>query len=62
MRKVSYASKSKNEINIRFNGIEFYRVFKRAIEEYRNELERGRLKDKLQNKFISAWESIDNTS
>lgn len=55
--KVSHASKSNNEINIRFNGIEFYHVFKSALECYKNDLEHD---DTLQNKFISAWESIDN--
>jgi len=56
--RLTSASKSGNEINIRFNGIEFSRIFKRAVEKYRSDLDRDH---KLQDNFINAWESIDNT-
>jgi hypothetical protein len=56
--KLSYVLRRNNDIHIMFNGIEFYRIFRSAIEQYGRDLEHD---DTLQNNFINAWESIDNT-
>lgn len=44
-------------LTIMLNGIEFYRIFKSAIEKYGRDLEHNTM---LQNNFINAWRSIDN--
>jgi hypothetical protein len=54
----SFVSESRNEITVHINSIEFYRVYKRALEDYKTKLERS---NDLQNNFINAWESIDST-
>ena len=56
--ELSYVSKSNNIIRIHINGIEFYRVFKKALQDYKTSVEES---DALQDNFINAWESIDNT-
>jgi hypothetical protein len=54
----SYVSKSNNIIGVHINGIEFYSVFKKALQDYKTSVEES---DALQDNFINAWESIDNT-
>jgi hypothetical protein len=55
--KLSYVTRKNNTIGIYLNGIEFYRIFKKALEKYGTLLDKD---DTLQNHFIEAWESIDN--
>jgi hypothetical protein len=55
--KLSYVTRQDNVIGIYLNGIEFYRIFKEALEKYGTRLDKD---DTLQNHFIGAWESIDN--
>ena len=57
--ELSYVSKSNNIIGVHINGIEFYSVFKKALQDYKTSVEES---DALQDNFINAWESIDNTS
>jgi hypothetical protein len=56
--ELSYVSKSNNTIRVHINGIEFYRVFKKALQDYKTSVEGS---DALQDNFINVWESIDNT-
>ena len=56
--ELSYVSKSNNILRLHINGIEFYRVFKKALQDYKTSVE---VSDALQDNFINAWESIDNT-
>ena len=56
--ELSYVSKSNNIIGVHINGIEFYSVFKKALQDYKTSVEES---DALQDNFINAWESIDNT-
>ena len=56
--ELSYVSKSNNITRVHINGIEFYRVFKKALQDYKTSVEGS---DALQDNFINAWESIDNT-
>ena len=56
--ELSYVSKSNNIIGVHINGIEFYSVFKKALQDYKTSVEES---DVLQDNFINAWESIDNT-
>jgi len=55
---LSYVSKSNNITSVHINGIEFYRIFKKALQDYKISVEGS---DELQDNFINAWESIDNT-
>jgi hypothetical protein len=56
--QLSYVSKSNNIIHVHINVIEFYRVFKKALQDYKTSVEES---DALQDNFINAGESIDNT-
>lgn len=56
-RTPSHVTKLQNMIFISINSIEFYRVFKQAIDNYRNELTTD---EGLQSHFICAWESIES--
>ena len=56
--ELSYVSKSNNIIRVHINGIEFYRVFKKALQDYKTSDEGSYV---LQENFINAWESINNT-
>jgi len=56
--ELSYVSKPNNIIGVHINGIEFYSVFKKALQDYKTSVEES---DALQDNFINAWESIDNT-
>ena len=55
----SFVSESNNEVTVHINSIEFYRVFKKALEDYKTQLKGS---NRLQNNFINAWESIDSTT
>ena len=53
----SYVTKSDNEIRIHLNSVELYDELKRAIGEYKVELQGTK---ELQDNFISAWNSIES--
>ncbi len=52
----SFVTKEGETTFVRINDFELYDVFKKAIENYRQELEND---EELQNKFIQAWDSIE---
>lgn len=52
----AHVTKVNNTILIRINIFELYQLLKKAIEDYRAELENN---ENLQDKFILAWSSID---
>jgi tetrahydromethanopterin S-methyltransferase subunit G len=54
---MSYVSKDINEIRIHLNSVELYNELKRAIGEYKIELQGTK---ELQDNFISAWDSIES--
>src|SRR5207249_2884632 len=52
----SSITRKNNNIIISFNSIEFYKVLKHSIQQYKTEL---RISRDLQLKFIRAWKSIE---
>jgi len=54
----SYVSKNNNEIRIHLNSIELYNMLRRAVSEYRIELQGTK---ELQENFIWAWNSIESS-
>jgi hypothetical protein len=53
--KKSHVTKSRNYIKININSIEFYRVFKKAFEDYKTKIT---LTPRLRKNFMLAWRSI----
>jgi hypothetical protein len=53
----SHVTKSQGLVLIKINSIEFYRVLKQAINNYKVELTNN---EELQCLFIDAWQSIEN--
>jgi hypothetical protein len=53
----SYVSKNNNEIRIHLNSIELHNMLRRAIGQYRVELQGTK---ELQENFIWAWDSIES--
>lgn len=55
VRIPSHVTKNRNIIEININSIEFYRILKKALTDYKAELI---TKPKLQKNFVKAWKSI----
>jgi hypothetical protein len=53
----SHVIKHPEMILIKINSIQFYGIFKCAIDDYKTELKND---EDLQSRFINAWQSIEN--